>query len=199
MSGKEEFDAFTRANGLGRREDIENYPDVPAAPQYEITRQVAQELIDSARSQHPGLRPIHFDFINNPHIGAWAFRLNDGYGIGLTSGTLILVGMVFHYMLSTRSLFPKIGFPDAERSSLPPIPWNVLNAAILYGDGVMPVGPVGRERSLYALHLTQQALIRPASPTRQHGLYMLPKGGMTRSSETALPFESRAKARQYSL
>ena len=158
MSEKEDFDAFTRANGLGRREDIENYPDVPAAPQYEMTRQVAQELIDSARLQYPGLGPIHFDFINNPHIGAWDFRLNNGYGIGLTSGTLILVGMVFHYMLSTRSLFPRIGLPDAERSSLPPIPWDVLNAETLYGDGVMPVAPLGRERSLYALHLTHQAL-----------------------------------------
>ncbi len=159
MTEQEIFEGVCSANGLGLRLDIENYPDVPAAPAYAHTRKIAQELIESARAMFPLLLPIHFDFVNSGEINAWATRVEDKYFIGLTAGAMSMLHLILDRMLAHPLLFPTIGEPDAEDPNLPSVPWHIPNAERLFNAGVRPILPKSRARCLYANHLADQAIL----------------------------------------
>lgn len=159
MTDQELFHRACTEYHLGPRLDIENYPDVPAAPVYASTRTVAQQLIASAHAMFPNLLPIHFDFVRSGSVNAWAFRIDDRYFIGLTAGAISMIHLIFDRMLASPSTFAHIGRPDAEDASLPPVAWHIPDAELLFNSGVRPILPKGRERALYARHLADQALM----------------------------------------
>lgn len=159
MTAQEAFDRFCRHNGLGHREDIENYPDVPAAPVYAHTREIAEELIASALAEHPTLLPIHFDFVRDPSVNAVAFRVGGTYFIGLTSGAMLMLHLVLQRMLASPNTFPNVGNPAAEDPNITPVPWQVANAERLWNQGVRPVPVRDRQRLIYSHHLADQVLM----------------------------------------
>src|SRR5262249_19539801 len=58
MTDQDIFDRETAQ--FGGRVPIEKFPDVPAAPVYARTKEIANELITSAKETFPNLLPIHF-------------------------------------------------------------------------------------------------------------------------------------------
>lgn len=182
MTEQEIFDRVCVDYRLGQRLDIENYPNVPAAPAYAHTRRVAQELINSARAMFPKLLPIHFDFMNDGSVNAWALRAEDRYFIGMTAGALSMVHLILDRMLANPRTFPTIGLPEAEDPNLPPVTWHIPDAERLFHAGVRPILPKDRARSLYANHLADQALMflvghEIAHITRGHVDYLASTSG----------------------
>lgn len=182
MTEQEIFDRVCVDYKLGHRLDIENYPDVPAAPAYAHTRKVAQELIDSARAMFPKLLPIHFDFVNDGSVNAWALRDKDRYFIGLTAGAMCMLHLILNRMLANPRTFPNLGQPEAEDPNLPPVPWHIPDAERLFNAGVRPILPKCHARMLYANHLADQALMflvghEIAHITRGHVDYLASTSG----------------------
>lgn len=158
-SYREAFNNFCIRQGLGRREDIEEYPNVPAAPVYAHTSKLANELIKSARQQFPMLLPIHFDFVSEGSVNAWAFRVDDTYFIGLTSGAMAMLHLVLDRMLASPSTFPNVGEPSEEQANLPPVPWRLPDAKQLFEKGIRPILPKNQKRRIYSKHLADQAIL----------------------------------------
>jgi hypothetical protein len=156
---RETFTKACRAVGLGNRLDIENYPDVPAFPVYEQTRTIAAELISSAHQHLPKLPPIHFDFLGEPEINAWAFRFERNYFIAVTAGAVTMLHLVLDRILASPHTFPAIGDPSLERRDVQPVPWNIINPEELYAQGIRPVVAQDKRRILYAGHIAEQALM----------------------------------------
>lgn len=182
MTEQEVFDNVCVKYKLGQRLDIENYPHVPAAPGYAHTRKVAQELIDSARAMFPKLLPIHFDFVNDGSVNAWALRDKDRYFIGLTAGAMCMLHLILDRMLASPCTFPNIGQPKAEDPNLPPVPWHIPDAERLFHSGIRPILPKCDARMLYANHLADQALMflvghEIAHITRGHVDYLASTSG----------------------
>jgi hypothetical protein len=156
VTDQEIFDRETAY--LGGRLDIENYPHVPAAPAYDHTREIAHELIKSAKGMFTSLPPIHFDFVKNGAVNALAFRAEERYFIGMTAGAMSMLHLILDRMLANPRTFQYIGRPAEEDPNLPPVPWDIPDAERLFHSGVRPILPKCPSRRLYALHLSDQAL-----------------------------------------
>lgn len=127
---------------------------------YEEVAEGANQLIAGAKQLHPQLPEIHFDFFFNGGINALAFRANDRYFIGLSSGAFYMLRFVIGRMLSDARLFGFVGDPSVERSDLGPVTGYAPDAEVLhalYQAGAMetPKDPI---RRTYA-HVIQQLAI----------------------------------------
>lgn len=177
MTDQELFKIACVNNGIRPRLDIEDDPNVPAPPMYAHTRKVAQDLIASAQDMFPKLFPIHFDFVNDGSVNAWAFRDEYKYFIGVTAGAMSMLHLILYRILANPGTFPNIGHPDAEDLNLPPVPWHDPNAERLFDLGIRPIAPKGYARALYADHLADLAMMflvghEIAHITRGHVDYM---------------------------
>lgn len=159
MDKADAFDQACRDRGIGKRLDIENFPDVPAATVYEHTRTIANELIESVLEHLPNAKPIHFDFIRDPQINAYAFREGSDYYIGINAGAILLLHLVVDHIFASRHTFPLVGDAKAERETLPPVPWSNVNAESLFLDGVQPLGANSKERILLGRAIVDQAVM----------------------------------------
>lgn len=183
MSNQELFNEACIHHELGRRIDIENFPDVPAAPVYHRTRVLAEELINSARGLLPNLPPIHFDFIEDGEINAYAFKWKNRYFIGFTGGAMGMLHLILNRTLSTQLAFTNIGHPELESPEIPRINWSLLNVERQFDSGVRPIIPQCEIRALYASHLIEQAMMfivghEIAHITRGHIDYMATELGL---------------------
>jgi hypothetical protein len=69
----------------------------------------------SVRSHHvPTMHPVHFCYIENLKMNAFAFKVADDGFIGVYSGTVLTVQSFFGALLSHPSFLRSIGNPDAE-------------------------------------------------------------------------------------
>ena len=93
---------------------------------------LAYNLISAARQVHPELPEIHFDFFVNGAINALAFRSNDRYFIGLTSGALYMLRFVTGRMLSDARLCQYVGDPKAERDDLESVADYAPDAEVMH-------------------------------------------------------------------
>ena len=120
----------------------------------------AGHLIASARSLVAGLPPIHFDFILNPSVNAYAFKDKDSgrYFIGINTGTRFMLEFILFRMLSDARLFPFIGNTASEESSFPPLTNYTTNAEAMYLAGVYTGRPKNEERWSYASKLIERAM-----------------------------------------
>lgn len=159
MDLHEAFDNACRKRGLGKRLDIENYPDVPAAPVYAHTRKLADELIESVLEHLPAARQIHFDFIEEPSVNACAFKDGDNYFIGINAGAVLLLHLVIDYIFASNQTFPSIGNLQAERDKLPAVDWSNVNAENLFYEGVRPIGAISDARLMLGKMIADQALM----------------------------------------
>ena len=159
MTPTEQFNDACVRFGLGKRLDIENYPDVPAFPVYEHAREIAHELIDSAKQHLSSLPNIHFDFIDASDVNAVVFKQNNRYFIGITAGAITMLHLVLDRILANHTTFPNIGEPSRERIDLPPVPWSIVDPERLFKLGIRPVVPVDERRQLYSKHLADQSLM----------------------------------------
>jgi hypothetical protein len=159
MNLHDAFDSACRKRGLGKRLDIENYPHVPAAPVYAHTRELAVELIESVLEHFPAASPIHFDFIEEPNVNAYAFKEDDNYFIGINAGAVLMLHLVIDHIFASNQTFPSIGDVQTERDRLPVVNWSNVNAADLFYEGIRPIGAFSDARVMLGKVIADQALM----------------------------------------
>jgi hypothetical protein len=113
----------------------------------------AAAFISSARNALPRLPHIHFDFVLNGEVNAFAFKSSGRYFIGINTGTIYTLRLVFMRMLADARLFPKVGNPRKEARTLPALTSFIPNAQRLLEAGIMPVVPKTAARAAYAEYL----------------------------------------------
>lgn len=131
----------------------------PAEAAYATVTDRARLLISSARELLPHLPHIHFDFVLNGDINAYAFKSEGRYFIGITTGALYMLELVFMRMLSDSRLFDSIGNPNEESNNLPPLVGYAPQAQQMYESGLIPGHPNTIPRLSYARHLSESAFI----------------------------------------
>jgi hypothetical protein len=156
MTDAEIFHRETTALGLGGRLAVPL--GNPAEKYYGNIAERAKLLISKAREFLPHLPPIHFDFVFNGDINAIAFKSDGRYFIGLNTGTIYMLELVFMRMLADSRLFPSIGNRSEEANDLPPLTGYVPQAQQMYEAGVIPSPPKTKPRLSYAIHLFNHAL-----------------------------------------
>lgn len=130
-----------------------------ARHKWDAIANAAQALIDDAASLIPGLRPIHFDFIWDGRVNAFAFREGERYFIALTSGAVVALQLVFCRVLADRRALVDVGEPSDERRDLPLLQGLVPDAELMYQAGLSPELPKTRDRQKFAKALFDQALM----------------------------------------
>jgi len=93
----------------------------------EAYRTRAESLIASARRDHPRLPSIHFDYVNNPSLNAYAFKRDGHYFIGLTWGAFVILRLLFMRMLADQNAMLAIGDPSRETRDLLPLDSMIAN------------------------------------------------------------------------
>jgi hypothetical protein len=146
-------------SAIGGRLAWERQASTPAGETYGWMSQSARDLIRSAQSIVPSLPGIHFDFIHNPSVNAFAFKSDGRYFIGVTSGATYMLALVFSRMLSDRRLFASVGDPTRGLSEPPDLGGLVPDADHMVGLGVLPVAAPCPQRRRYASHLLDCALL----------------------------------------
>jgi Peptidase family M48 len=181
----EDSETFRRATahrGAPLPDDM--HPQVRAT-YYSIAAR-AEDLIKRARKAR-GLPPIHFDFIVNPQINAFAFRAADRYFIGINTGTIYMLRMVIGRMLSDPRVFSFIGEPSKEDEKLEPIKHYAPNADEMVRTYQLTT-PRDDIRALYASHLEDQAIMffvghEIAHISRGHVDYLLHQRSVLQAAE----------------
>lgn len=79
-------------------------------------------FLSSAAAANPHIPPIHFDFVDNFSLNAFATRVEDQYFIGVNRGTVAILALVFDRLLADRSVLPFFGRVELELENLPLMP-----------------------------------------------------------------------------
>ncbi|MEQ7874255.1 hypothetical protein ABDK56_09670 [Sphingomonas sp. ASV193] len=118
----------------------------------------ARDLIESARRAVTGIPEIHFGFVRNATINAFAAKSDGRYFVGVHTGVAALLRLLTGRMLADPGLFPLIGDPSRERADLPRIAFYAPHADQMLAseDLVMPCDPL---RQAYMDHLVDRALM----------------------------------------
>ncbi|QDU74708.1 hypothetical protein Pan97_17210 [Bremerella volcania] len=159
MGMRETFDQACRHRRLGELFDIEAIPQAPSYSVFQHTRELAVDLIDSAKTFLPSLPNIHFDFVLDGEINAAAFKHEGNYFIAVTTGAVAMLHLVVSRIMANPRTFPQIGRPSIERDDLPSIEWTITDAEDLFQMGVRPVLPQDDSRRAYGQILADQALM----------------------------------------
>ena len=181
MTNEEVFDrAMTQYGG---RVDLEKRAGTPAGQLFAAIAQQAGLLIAGARHVLPRLPPIHFDFVYNPAVNAFAFKENDQYFIGVTSGTFVMLQLLLCRMLADSRLLTHAGDPGSEASDLPPLSGFTPDALWVVNAGILINRPKTEARWQYSCFLLSQAALfiighEIAHITRGHVDYLASKTGI---------------------
>ena len=155
MTDAEIFDQQVDRFGLGGRL-VHNCDQEMCA--YKHIRLIAETLISSARHLLPTLPPIHFDFIKNSDVNAFAFKADGRYFIGVNYGTVYLLELLLTRMLADPRLFEMIGNPAEEDSNLPPLTEYTPQADKMHNAGHTATSPKTLPRQSYAAELFYSAI-----------------------------------------
>ena len=131
----------------------------PAGKPYDDIAERAKFLISKAREHLPRLPHIHFDFVLNGDINAYAFKSKGRYFIGLNTGAIYMLQLVFMRMLADSRLFPVTGNASEEANDLPPLTGYVPQAQQMYEAGLIARPPKTKPRKSYATHLFDHAIL----------------------------------------
>jgi hypothetical protein len=158
MDVAEVYDQAARSFGYDRRLVRENLPPT-ARNGFDQTADVAEELIASARVLVPTLPPIHFDFFWEGTVNALVFKHEGEYFIGVNTGTVVLLHLIFCRMLSDQQLLSHIGDPASESPDVPLLLRLLPDAERMYQSGdLVACRPQTEARLLYAHHLQAEAM-----------------------------------------
>ena len=105
---------------------------------------LAQKWINDVKAFYlPKMPYVHFDYINSPFFNAVAFKHQNEEFIGVNSGAILIICLVFQRMLADREILVHIGDINKEKSGLtlfPPKLTNVMDILSLKAN-VMPQDP----------------------------------------------------------
>ncbi len=160
MTNAEIFHQAATRHGCGPRLAREKHAGTPAGEGYAYVAQQAETLITSARQFLPRLPQIHFDFVWNGAVNAFAFKDNGQYFIAVTSGAIVLLHIVLNRILADSRLLPHVGDSGSEVSDLPPLVGLIPDAQRMYEAGTLtPIGPRTKARAAYANHIFSEATL----------------------------------------
>jgi hypothetical protein len=184
-----------------RRMDRTIHAGKPAESTYNGMESLARNVIASARQNVDGLPEIHFDFIYDAEINAIAFRSEDRYFIGVTTGAIYMIQLALGRMLSHPELFPKIGDPTEESDKPEVLKHYRPNAQRMAEAGSWPSRPRNVVRRAYMDHLLGRAVLflvahEIAHITRGHVDYMGSQAGIPIIAEMASASVDRVIERQ---
>lgn len=80
----------------------------------------ARKVFCEAEKLFPTMPPVHFDFVDTIHVGAWAFchDQREQYFVGYSFGTELTLLLLFNRILADSRLLRDIGNPESESDSL---------------------------------------------------------------------------------
>lgn len=119
MTDTEIFHHASIRYGFGPRLAREQATGTSAGNTYELVAHQAEDLITAARHLMTRLPHIHFDFVWNGVVNAFTFKEQDQYFIGITSGAIVLLSLVFNRILADSQLLPHVGNPGAKPPTYP--------------------------------------------------------------------------------
>ncbi|QDU05511.1 hypothetical protein V6x_52490 [Gimesia chilikensis] len=158
MTDEEMFNEFTSANRyMGPRFDI-NKASPWLRARLNSAASAARFQIERAASAVPEMPPIHFDWIENHDINAWAFAYRDKYFIGINAGALIYLHSLFSRMLSNPNILPVVGNPSKEKDNRVPAVCIKPIAGMLHSSDLEPILPTDADRQFHYEYLNNQAM-----------------------------------------
>jgi hypothetical protein len=152
------FDEFVQDQGLGCRSDPSAYHSSIAR---ELTNKAARarHAIQTNRDHFPRLPLIHFDWIDSPHLGAWAWRHKGVRFIGITTGGFLFLNTLLSRLMSHPEVLPHIGDPSREEASRVTQSLLSLDVSQNFATNVLPITPSDPDRLQYVFapgeHLLQ--------------------------------------------
>ena len=152
------FHAFIVRYGCGIRVDRHKYAGLPIAKTFDTIEGFARGLLASAREHVPGLPEIHFDYVYSGAVNAYAFKSEERYFIGLTTGTIYMLQLVLGRMMAHSGLFANIGTPQDETDSMPPLTTYSANADQMAEAKTALIHPTTVPRLSYVQHLFTNAV-----------------------------------------
>lgn len=156
MTTEEVFDEFTQSAGCGPRLDTSPLPEA-AKSVFGWHARNAASFIGSASAHCPRLPPIHFDWVSNPEVNAWAFRHRGQYFIGITDGAIGVLNLFINRLLCHPNVLTHVGDPSRETAG-PVLSGFTANAHSMFTAGHRPEVPQDETRSRYARHLQDLAV-----------------------------------------
>jgi hypothetical protein len=115
-----------------------------------------RDRVAGAERSLKGVPPIHFDLISNGGVNAMAFKKDGYYFVGMTTGLLVSLRILFERILANPELLPEIDGARNEVST--PILPKVTAASLVAERQVAPIVPRDPNRRAYAIHLWHEAL-----------------------------------------
>lgn len=103
--------------------------------------------------------PIHFDFINDSAVNAFATRFENEYCIGVNIGTLDLFLRFFLRILAAPEVLRHIGRPELEQTGLPKFTFAEADALAMARVNGPFIVPVDEGRHMYAVLLADRAFL----------------------------------------
>jgi hypothetical protein len=135
----------------GGRFDMSGIP--PTTPFLNRPAEIAKRCIRLVCERHSGVGHIHFDYVSNAHIGAWAFGQRRRYFVGLNWGTEHVLMKIVYRMLADPRILPGVGNKNAEDEGLPLMPSISADASALHAAHPTFVMPKDPDRRLFGQHL----------------------------------------------
>ena len=157
MTDAEVFDNVARRNGYAGRLNRAKRAGTPAGALYAGIDRHAQELIASAGQHLPRLPAIHFDFVYDGEVNAFADKEDGQYFVGITSGTFVVLQMMLCRMLSDSRILTHAGEPGSEFSGLPHWSGFIADADRMASAGFGAKRPKTEPRWSYSCYLVAQA------------------------------------------
>lgn len=115
----------------------------------------AQSQIDTMREYCGDLPDLHFGFLDDATLNAWAFVHDDHHFIAMHAGTILLLDLFFFRLMSDPRILPHIGDIGLESPTAPLDPSTLVDALFESVNKKMVVFPRDEVRRRFAIHLRE--------------------------------------------
>ena len=96
--------------------------DPPLAGSLDYVAERARGFLRTAAAALPRMPNVHFDFIDNYEVNAFAFQHEGRYFIAVNRGTVATLVLLFDRMLADPEILPYIGNAEEEAAARPLLP-----------------------------------------------------------------------------
>jgi hypothetical protein len=118
----------------------------------------ARSIVADAQSACTVPPPIFIDIVNNDAVNAWALREQGTYFIGLYSGAIAVLDLLFYRVLADANLLKGVGDASRERSDLPQLQLLEPDSLRMVEFGAVNLTPHDAVRESHASLLQHLAL-----------------------------------------
>jgi hypothetical protein len=124
---------------------------------FDLERGRALSFLSNAQNSVAKLPRIHFDFVNGTGVNAFATRFNGEYCIGINSGVILILSLLFGRAFASPRFLPHIGDVEQELENSPRLPFLPSDVLDMIRAGALPVLPRDEVRMGYFRHFVENA------------------------------------------